>query len=342
MPGSSPHTRGAPYEGRGEEFRVGIIPAYAGSTGPSARTRSSVGDHPRIRGEHQVGYPLAASDARIIPAYAGSTSPNPATAIWKEDHPRIRGEHDAVFLDRIPLAGSSPHTRGALDPESLTLEDIRIIPAYAGSTAQYRNIVKWQKDHPRIRGEHRWSEFSPTAPGWIIPAYAGSTYGRFRRAAAQPDHPRIRGEHEPRSYRRHPKAGSSPHTRGARGAAGHHPADPRIIPAYAGSTVYLAILAAAVKDHPRIRGEHVAEASGEDRKRGIIPAYAGSTSAGVVQVRGRRDHPRIRGEHGRRVAPRADTVGSSPHTRGARRRRPHPNVDRGIIPAYAGSTLPVW
>ena len=30
--------------------------------------------------------------------------------------------------------------------------------------------------------------------------------------------------------------------------------------------------------------------------------------------------------------------GSSPHTRGARRRRPHPDEHRGIIPAYAGST----
>ena len=50
--------------------------------------------------------------------------------------------------------GSSPHTRGA----RLQLGDDHlidgIIPAYAGSTAQYRNIVKWQKDHPRIRGEH--------------------------------------------------------------------------------------------------------------------------------------------------------------------------------------------
>ena len=53
--GSSPHTRGARYSSSRWSIRRGIIPAYAGSTGPSARTRSGAGDHPRIRGEHVAG-----------------------------------------------------------------------------------------------------------------------------------------------------------------------------------------------------------------------------------------------------------------------------------------------
>ena len=53
-----------------------------------------------------------------------------------------------------------------------------------------------------------------------------------------------------------PVEGSSPHTRGARGAAGHHPTDARIIPAYAGSTLVDGVLYFTVGDHPRIRGEH--------------------------------------------------------------------------------------
>ena len=50
------------------------------------------------------------------------------------------------------------------------------------------------------------------------------------------------------------------------------------------------------------------------------------------------DHPRIRGEHSRAKAREAWVIGSSPHTRGAR--RPDHDRDRavGIIPAYAGST----
>ena len=52
--GSSPHTRGA----RGGldllALYLGIIPAYAGSTGLWHQPCSSSWDHPRIRGEHDV------------------------------------------------------------------------------------------------------------------------------------------------------------------------------------------------------------------------------------------------------------------------------------------------
>ena len=113
------------------------------------------------------------------------------------------------------------------------------------------------------------------------------------------DHPRIRGEH--RSIVSHPtgKGGSSPHTRGARELRRHLGFDPRIIPAYAGSTTSTREHAEMVRDHPRIRGEHGATWEIRDRSpsssphtRGarnllhgniggakIIPAYAGSTMA---------------------------------------------------------------
>ena len=50
------------------------------------------------------------------------------------------------------------------------------------------------------------------------------------------------------------------------------------------------------------------------------------------------DHPRIRGEHVYHYVPVAGREGSSPHTRGAPRRRPARRRCPGIIPAYAGST----
>ena len=92
-------------------------------------------------------------------------------------------------------------------------------------------------------------------------------------------------------------------------------------------------------DHPRIRGEHQARQLRGHAGGGIIPAYAGNTEI----------------EHGAK----ADTSGSSPHTRGTRPTqttwttwsRDHPRIrgehgsveiDRigldGIIPAYAGNT----
>ena len=50
--GSSPHTRGALPHEQNAFLLHGIIPAYAGSTRPSAPSLGRGPDHPRIRGEH--------------------------------------------------------------------------------------------------------------------------------------------------------------------------------------------------------------------------------------------------------------------------------------------------
>ena len=91
----------------------------------------------------------------------------------------------------------------------------------------------------------------------IIPAYAGSTGGTAALAAALGDHPRIRGEHYGMTTSLRRAGGSSPHTRGARPGRCRRRCRWRIIPAYAGSTVYPALAAFVTADHPRIRGEHV-------------------------------------------------------------------------------------
>ena len=134
--GSSPHTRGARPGApprlrpagdhpriRGEHTvpvlwqldHLGIIPAYAGSTGTLSRsiprcqgssphTRGAPGihrssasacrDHPRIRGEHSDAHTTEGAPTGIIPAYAGSTACSVACLGC--------------------ILGSSPHTRGAL------------------------------------------------------------------------------------------------------------------------------------------------------------------------------------------------------------------------------------
>ena len=132
----------------------------------------------------------------------------------------------------------------------------------------------------------------------------------------------------------------------------------RIIPAYAGSTEPGEPGVHHPEDHPRIRGEHsgalalssvligssphtrgapIREKEPLDAAR-IIPAYAGSTACYSFVASRRRDHPRIRGEHRMRVFTSRGVQGSSPHTRGARRRRHPPGKPEWIIPAYAGST----
>ena len=212
-------------------------------------------------------------------------------------------------------------------------------------------------DHPRIRGEHVLLEGDRGAGGGssphtrgarvslgafplavrIIPAYAGST--RMPGTCPKPrgDHPRIRGEHGVEEELDIVVQGSSPHTRGARGAPPDVAAVLRIIPAYAGSTGPAGTPPSETPDHPRIRGEHASKRRSNYRnpgssphtrgarysssrwsiRRGIIPAYAGSTGPSARTRSGAGDHPRIRGEHVAGLGSIGVCAGSSPHTRGA-------------------------
>ena len=132
------------------------------------------------------------------------------------------------------------------------------------------------RDHPRIRGEHsqKWSipvtlgGSSPHTRGalgddsyyfaflGIIPAYAGSTFSNQWRISFLRDHPRIRGEHKASASISTGSPGSSPHTRGAQQQADVALVAGGIIPAYAGSTSVAKSPYSALRDHPRIRGEH--------------------------------------------------------------------------------------
>ena len=194
---------------------------------------------------------------------------------------------------------------------------LRIIPAYAGSTAERSPCRPVDRDHPRIRGEHvaglptghcrsgssphtRGARYLPRGSArvaGIIPAYAGSTLYEKRVLDPVADHPRIRGEHSRRVSAKNSAIGSSPHTRGALDEGG--------------------------------------VGAGEGR---IIPAYAGSTSPSPTTPGSPQDHPRIRGEH-KNVHISVNTFeGSSPHTRGALPSRELFSLAVRIIPAYAGST----
>ena len=213
--GSSPHTRGAPKPTRWTGRRWRIIPAYAGSTQYIVVSVTNLTDHPRIRGEHGTLSAVRRWPSRIIPAYAGSTT-GCSGCLWRaRDHPRIRGEHKIMPNLRRISHGSSPHTRGAR------------------------------------RGRCRRS-----ACRRIIPAYAGSTQGSVRCRIGDRDHPRIRGEHRMQVFTSRGVQGSSPHTRGALMPASRCLGVLRIIPAYAGSTLYEVYCYREIGDHPRIRGEH--------------------------------------------------------------------------------------
>ena len=274
-------------------------------------------DHPRVCGEHTVAHaaPLNVSGSsprmrgahgrscrspqcvRIIPAYAGSTCSELPPASPCADHPRVCGEHRLGSYALNTGMGSSPRMRGALLVRSLNRSQVRIIPAYAGSTIhQGIRHAPWE-DHPRVCGEHGVSSHacmsqpgsSPRMRGAhglketgklrrrIIPAYAGSTSLSLSRVLSDRDHPRVCGEHRSSFLPGEDPFGSSPRMRGAQARRRHQRPGSGIIPAYAGSTIHNY----TERNNPRGSSPRMRGALPGDRpipaQTGIIPAYAGST-----------------------------------------------------------------
>ena len=166
--------RGTPSPIRSQKARAGIIPAYAGNTTIALTSTGGRRDHPRICGEHQFrGYVFTGSvgssphmrgtritrcstisNLGIIPAYAGNTRPAWKAGRPPRDHPRICGEHISSRGNVSTFLGSSPHMRGTRIRAHGYVDTAGIIPAYAGNTAVCNGSSAFNRDHPRICGEH--------------------------------------------------------------------------------------------------------------------------------------------------------------------------------------------
>ena len=256
--GPSPRARGAPLSEQSVTYGAGTIPACAGSTSTPPCTPSPGGDHPRVRGEHEMpeceqvrdaGPSPRARGARghrqrrgagagTIPACAGSTGSGTRSPSSRGDHPRVRGEHSAWVNEEDVWQGPSPRARGAPGDGFFDPRHLGTIPACAGSTGGRGSAGLPYRDHPRVRGEHHvehlrmWATLGPSPrargarhrrPGQqdrqgTIPACAGSTSVGVFSRTIIRDHPRVRGEHASGRYGAIGGTGPSPRARGARRA----------------------------------------------------------------------------------------------------------------------------
>ena len=151
----------------------------------------------------------------------------------------------------------------------------------------------------------------------ITPAYAGNTDMPSSGYDKAEDHPRLRGEHMEVLYPIRHILGSPPPTRGTLLPPISFNQFIRITPAYAGNTTYTFNFLLLLKDHPRLRGEHLRPSvlcpnspgsppptRGTHSRMeffrfsgGITPAYAGNTICSSAVAGSVWDHPRLRGEH---------------------------------------------
>ena len=90
------------------------------------------------------------------------------------------------------------------------------------------------------------------------------------------DHPRMCGEHFVAKVFDSCWLGSSPHVRGARTAVCWFGLSTGIIPACAGSTIWLTRAPNTARDHPRMCGEHIVADTPQGAQPGSSPHVRGA------------------------------------------------------------------
>mgnify|MGYP000908052358 CR=1 FL=1 len=176
----------------------------------------------------------------------------------------------------LRAAGSSPLTRGKRSCRAAQPCCRRLIPAHAGKTWWGRSSLACSRAHPRSRGENvaallraAWRVgSSPLTRGKLtrtrarqrnprlIPAHAGKTCIRRPGSIGTGAHPRSRGENTRHWEITGCTCGSSPLTRGKRGASAYAQIMWGLIPAHAGKTCATVSKSSASQAHPRSRGEN--------------------------------------------------------------------------------------
>ena len=152
--------------------------------------------------------------------------------------------------------------------------------------------------------------------------------------------------------------GSSPLTRGKHVGFPRRPLGFGLIPTHAGKTTRPGGCLRERRAHPHSRGENTRTVTGSPPRRGsspltrgkhsdghrvtstsgLIPTHAGKTCAWRKREWTCWAHPHSRGENSEVSAGHAARAGSSPFTRGKRRRYRIRGPDSGLIPAHAGKT----
>ena len=335
--GTSPPTRGKLMRGCGRQGRGRNIPAHTGKTGRGCRAGPARPEHPRPHGENLGEYytggieggtspptrgkpgtgPVHRHHQRNIPAHTGKTTRAGWAAWGCSEHPRPHGENRLRGLGQRLRHGTSPPTRGKRCPPQSRHQTGRNIPAHTGKTT----------------GEH----------------------GRCARAA---EHPRPHGENVLPKLTECYLRGTSPPTRGKRQPDQRGGGGLRNIPAHTGKTRASHRWTSAWKEHPRPHGEndryrcdngcdagtspptrgkpHGPRAHA--RRRRNIPAHTGKTVQHFATDFVKAEHPRPHGENYPLLEQLAGQHGTSPPTRGKRRKvGPQQRAERNI-PAHTGKT----
>ena len=116
--GSSPRMRGTRWVNGRSSAVAGIIPAYAGNTTAGMDTCLGYWDHPRVCGEHMLGFHKIAVHQGSSPRMRGTLPRSAHGQISKGIIPAYAGNTIADMTMYAPSWGSSPRMRGTLGRKS--------------------------------------------------------------------------------------------------------------------------------------------------------------------------------------------------------------------------------
>ena len=172
---------------------LGLIPAHAGKTGLSSKTRSAAPAHPRscgenavrratstvcrgssplMRGKRLVGT-LFQERVGLIPAHAGKTLRGSRPLAGSRAHPHARGENMRQSARVSFFPGSSPLMRGKIALLGVVLRSVGLIPAHARKTECKLDGCSACRAHPRSRGENRAEKAHPAFQKGSFPLMRG-------------------------------------------------------------------------------------------------------------------------------------------------------------------------
>ena len=169
-----PRVRGALGANHVVREQLRLTPACAGSTSRTRCRTGSTPTYPRVCGEHGGldlwvktdadlpprvrGAPQqrlsAHRQARLTPACAGSTNRLPARGSLDTTYPRVCGEHYAGDGCNAVDSDLPPRVRGAPGGGHIHIDDGRLTPACAGSTATTTSKTRLAPTYTRVCGEH--------------------------------------------------------------------------------------------------------------------------------------------------------------------------------------------
>ena len=192
----------------------------------------------------------------------------------------------------------------------------------------------------------------------ITPACAGNRYVGGMAAGGIWDHPRLRGEQIRQDRECARSLGSPPLARGTGIPRTSTTTWFRITPACAGNSCFGVPLSSGHWDHPRLRGEQIADAEKYAKWAGspplargtaarrhtrplscrITPACAGNSLIRFAWFLTGKDHPRLRGEQSIMCCKSSARAGSPPLARGTVVAKAAYAVANGITPACAGNS----